>query len=82
MVEGVFLVKAAAFVAAGFCMAVGTIGPALGQGLVGKKACETIGKYPESGNKVRLNMVLAMAFIESSAIYSLFIALMLIIFNK
>jgi F-type H+-transporting ATPase subunit c len=81
MVDGAFAVKVAAYIAAGFAMAVGTIGPALGQGFIGTKACETIGKYPESGSKVRMNMLLALGIVETSAIYAFVIALLLIFKN-
>ena len=75
-----FIAKAAACIGAGIAMGVGSIGPALGQGMIGAKACETLGKYPETANNVRLSMLLAMGFVESSAVYSLIIALLLIIF--
>ena len=76
--ETVSLAKAAAFLGAALVMGIGTIGPALGQGLIGSKACETLGKYPESANKVRLSMLLAMGFVESSAVYALIVAILLI----
>ena len=44
--EGAFYAQAAAFLGAAIAMGVGAIGPALGQGFVGMKACENIGKYP------------------------------------
>ncbi len=73
------IIKVAAYVGAAFAMGVGTIGPALGQGMVGTKACETIGKYPENAGKVRTAMMLAMVLIETSAIYALLVALLLIL---
>ena len=77
--DGIAIAKAAAFFGAAFAIGIGTIGPALGQGLVGSKACENIGKYPESANKIRLAMLIAMSLIEASAIYALLIALVLIL---
>jgi len=74
LMDGVFVAKAAAFISAGLAMGIGSIGPSLGQGLTGAKACENIGKYPESSSKIRTTMILAMAIIESSAIYSLIVA--------
>lgn len=73
------IVRVAALVGAAFAMGIGTIGPALGQGMVGTKACETIGKYPENAGKVRTAMMLAMVLIETSAIYALLISLLLIL---
>lgn len=77
MVEVVNWVKVAASIAAGVCMGIGSIGPALGQGFVGGKACESIGKKPESAGLITRTMVVALAFVESSAIYSLLVALVL-----
>ncbi len=76
--EGVFYVKAAAFLGAAIAMGVGSLGPALGQGLIGMKACESIGKYPESSGKIRTAMMMAMGLVETAAIYSLLIAAALI----
>jgi F-type H+-transporting ATPase subunit c len=73
--------KAAAFLGAAIAMGVGTIGPALGQGLIGMKACENIGKYPESAGKIRTTMMIAMGLVETSAIYALMVAGALILLN-
>lgn len=72
--DGVFIAKAAALFSAGLAMAIGSIGPSIGQGFIGKSACENMGKYPESSDKIRTTMILAMAIVESSAIYCLLIA--------
>lgn len=79
--EGVFYAKAAAFLGAAIAMGVGTIGPAIGQGLIGTKACESIGKYPESSQQVRSTMVLAMILVETSAIYAFIVALLLVFYS-
>jgi F-type H+-transporting ATPase subunit c len=71
-------IKIAAYIGAAFVMGIGTIGPALGQGLVGAKACENVGKYPESAGKLRTLAILSMGIIETSAIYAFIIALLLI----
>lgn len=77
--DGIFYAKAAAYIGAAIAMGIGAIGPALGQGLVGMKACENIGKYPESSGKIRTTMMIAMGLVETSAIYALLIAGALII---
>ena len=69
--------QAAAFLGAAIVMGVGSIGPAIGQGLIGKAACEAVGKNPESNSKIRILMLLAMAVVETSAIYALVIAILL-----
>ena len=79
--SGVALMKMAAYFGAAFAMGVGTIGPALGQGNIGGKACENIGKYPESASNIRNTMFLAMGIVETSAIYAFLIALFLILYT-
>lgn len=79
MSDGVFYAKAAAFIGAAIAMGIGTVGPAIGQGLIGMKACEHIGKNPESASKLRTTMMIAMGLVETSAIYALMIAAWLII---
>ena len=73
-------VQAAACIAAGVCMGIGTIGPSLGQGLIGGKACEGIGKKPENATIIMRTMVVALAFVESNAIYALLISLILLFY--
>lgn len=72
--EGVFIAKAAGFLAAALAMGIGSIAPAYGQGIVGAKACENIGKYPESARDIRTAMFMALGIIETSAIYALLIS--------
>jgi len=55
----------------------GAMGPGLGIGLLASKAMEAIGRNPEAENKIRTNMILAMAFAEAIAIYALVIALII-----
>ncbi len=80
--DGIFYAKAAAFLGAAITMGFGSFGPAIGQGLIGMKACENIGKYPESGDKIRTAMILALAVVESSAIYCLLISGALVLFGS
>ncbi|KKP28134.1 MAG: ATP synthase F0, C subunit [candidate division TM6 bacterium GW2011_GWF2_30_66] len=79
MIEGTFYVKAAACIGAAIVMGVGSIGPALGQGFIGMKACENIGKYPQSAKDIKTLMLLAMTVTETVAIYCFVIALLLIV---
>lgn len=72
--DGIFYAKAAAYIGAAIAMGVGSFGPAFGQGMIGAKACENIGKYPESTGQIRTTMIIAMAIVESSAIYCLLIS--------
>ena len=81
MIEGIYYAKAAAFIGAAIAMGIGSIGPALGQGFIGTKACESVGKYPESADKIRAMMLVALSMVETSAIYAFVVSLMLILYN-
>jgi len=74
MVNPLSFAKAAALFGAALSMAFGTIGPALGQGLIGMKACENVGKYPENSGNIRTTMLIAMGLVETSAIYALLVS--------
>jgi F-type H+-transporting ATPase subunit c len=70
--------KVAAYIGAAITMGIGTIGPAIGQGMIGSKAVENVGKYPESYGRIRMMMLIAMGLVETGAIYALIISIMLI----
>jgi F-type H+-transporting ATPase subunit c len=79
MVDGEFYVKAAACISAALVMGIGSIGPALGQGLIGMRAVENLGKYPQSAKDIKTLMLLAMTITETVAIYAFVVALLLIL---
>lgn len=58
----------------GLIIAMGGIFPALAIGLIGLKAMEALGRNPEASSKILPAMLLAMAFAEAIAIYSLILA--------
>ncbi len=61
----------------GLTIAIGGFGPALAIGLLAGKAMEAIGRNPEAASRIQTNMILAMAFAEAIAIYSLVVALII-----
>lgn len=63
--------------AVAFAVAVGAIGPGIGVGLIGAAALIAIARNPEIYNKIQVTMIIAIAFAEAIAIYSLIIALMI-----
>ena len=72
------IIKAACAIGAGLCMGIGAIGPALGEGNAVGKALEGMARQPEMANTLRTNMILGCAITESTGIYSLVIALLLL----
>lgn len=64
-------------IATALAMGLGAIGPGIGIGIIGGKALEAIGRNPEVENKIRVNMILAIAFAEALAIFALVIAFLI-----
>lgn len=63
---------------AGICMGIGAIGPGIGEGNAVAKSCEAIGRQPESKGAVTSTMIMGCAIAETTGIYSLVIAILLI----
>ena len=59
-------------------MGIAAAGCGIGQGLGLKGACEGIARNPEASNKLMNAMLLGLAFIESLAIYTFVICLILL----
>ncbi len=62
---------------AGMAMIAG-IGPGIGEGNAVAKACEAIGRQPESKGSVTTTMLMGCAIAETTGIYALVIAILLI----
>ena len=72
------IVRAACAIGAGICMGLGAIGPAIGEGHAVGKALEGMARQPEAAGILRTNMILGCAITESTGIYSLVIALLML----
>ncbi len=70
--------EAAKYIGAGLAMGLGAIGPAIGEGLAASKALEAIGRNPEANGKIAPLMFVAMAITESTGIYALVVALIIL----
>ena len=77
-IEGADLIKAASFMAAGLAMGIGAIGPAIGEGFAAGKAIEAIGRNPREAGLLTRTMLVGQAVTESTGIYSLVVALLLL----
>lgn len=71
-----YFVQGMALLGAGIAMVAG-LGPGIGQGIAASKAAEAVGRNPEAAGKVRSIMVLGIALAETTGIYALIIALLL-----
>ena len=72
------IILACCALGAGIAVGFAAIGPAIGEGYAVGKSCEAIGRQPESARAVRSNMIMGCAIAESTGIYGLVIAILLI----
>ena len=75
---GEAIMIAAKAIGAGLCMGIGAIGPAIGEGNAVGKALEGMARQPEADSDLRTNMILGCAITETTGIYSLVIALLIL----
>ena len=71
------LVLACSAIGAGLAVIAG-IGPGIGQGIAASKGAESVGRNPDAASKIQSIMVLGIALAETTGIYALIIAILLI----
>ena len=81
-ISGAEFIRAAALLGAGLAMGFGAIGPGIGEGFAAGKACEGVSREPENAGLITRTMLVGQAVSESTGIYSLVIALLLIFVIK
>ncbi len=74
------IVLAASAIGAGCAMIAG-LGPGIGEGYTAGKAVEAVARQPEAKGNIISTMILGQAVAESTGIYSLVIALILLYAN-
>lgn len=68
------------YMAIGAAIAVFTgVGAGIGMGIATGKAVEALARQPEAEGKIRTFLLLGLAFAETTAIYGLFIAILLVV---
>ena len=60
------------------CALIAGIGPGIGEGNAVAKACEAIGRQPECKSNVTTTMIMGCAIAETTGLYALVIAILLI----
>ena len=73
------LILAGCAIGAGLALIAG-IGPGIGEGNAVAKACEAIGRQPESAGAVRTTMFVGCAVAETTGLYGFVVGLLLILF--
>lgn len=54
-------------------VALATLAVPLGIGLIGAKACESVGRNPEAATKILVQSIIAMAFAEAIIFFAIFL---------
>ncbi|MBR5535605.1 MAG: ATP synthase F0 subunit C [Clostridia bacterium] len=74
------IVMAGSAIGAGLAMIAG-IGPGIGQGYAAGKAAEAVGRQPEAKGDITSTMLFGCAVAESTGIYGLVVAMILLFVN-
>jgi len=78
---GLTIVVAVSVATAGLGAAIGGYGPARGEGEALGKALDAMARQPDEADRITLTLFVGMAMVESTAIYALVIALILLFAN-
>lgn len=79
--DNVTIIGAASILAAGLTIAIGSIGPALGQGRALAQALSALAQQPDEANTITRTLFVGLAMVESTAIYCFVISIILIFVN-
>lgn len=69
--------KGMAYLGAGIAVIAG-LGPGIGQGFAAGKAAEAVGRQPEAQGKILVTTIVTQAVAETTGLYALVVAIMLI----
>jgi F-type H+-transporting ATPase subunit c len=79
--DNITLIGAVSIISAGMCMAIGSIGPALGEGRAVSSALSSMAQQPDSASTITRTLFVGLAMIESMAIYCFVVSMILIFAN-
>jgi F-type H+-transporting ATPase subunit c len=75
------LVALGSIIMAGLTIAIGSIGPAFGEGRAVSQALSAIAQQPDASNTITRTLFVGLAMIESTAIYCFVVAMILLFAN-
>jgi len=79
--EPATLIAVVSVITAGLTIAIGSIGPAIGESLAVTSALKALAQQPDESNTITRTLFVGLAMIESTAIYC-FVVAMIIIFTN
>jgi F-type H+-transporting ATPase subunit c len=80
-VDSITLIATASIVTAGLTMALGSVGPALGEGRAVATALSSVAQQPDAAATITRTLFVGLAMIESVAIYCFVVSMILIFAN-
>jgi F-type H+-transporting ATPase subunit c len=80
-VDSQTLIGMVSVITAGLTIAIGSIGPALGEGRAVAEALRAIAQQPDEADTLTRTLFVSLAMIESTAIYALVVAMILVFAN-
>jgi len=75
------IVAAASIIVSGLTIAIGSIGPALGEGRALAQALSSIAQQPDEASTITRTLFVGLAMVESTAIYCFVVSMILIFAN-
>lgn len=75
------IVAAVSIVVAGLTIAIGSIGPAIGEAKAVAQALNSIAQQPDEANTITRTLFVGLAMIESTAIYCFVVTMILLFVN-
>lgn len=75
------IVALGSIIIAGLTIAIGSIGPALGEGRAVAQALSAIAQQPDASNTITRTLFVGLAMIESTAIYCFVVSMILLFAN-
>ena len=79
--ENLNWIAVASIVTAGITIAIGSLGPALGEGRAVAQALSAIAQQPDESGTITRTLFVGLAMVESTAIYCLVVSMILIFAN-
>ena len=79
--NSVTLIGMASIITAGLTIAIGAIGPAIGEGRAVASALSSIAQQPDEKNTITRTLFVGLAMIESTAIYCFVVSMILLFAN-
>lgn len=79
--DSISLIGMASVITAGLTIAIGAIGPAIGEGRAVASALSSIAQQPDEKNTITRTLFVGLAMIESTAIYCFVVSMILLFAN-